>query len=715
MLSLSPSLFTVLLYQKCDAHIEPTVDASGAEEMSGKMALTKSGTLPGVAAVWSDGSVSLHAITADVPSTATTATSGAEGHRQHPQQQHRAKRATRQKNKKPELELRQLWRVYPFEPDSVEADKSHRDGGGEDSVVDFVELGITFEPGEIYGGIASEDNSGKEVRRFGENGAIILGGRYTLQSKSRLHPLRVSFHALDALTGTSLWELNGNHRDAMDGPKERLGNDGPLVPIIHTTSSARRRSHMPVTDALDPELDNENAFVEGDDAMTSDECMAHFRSSVLDRESGALPHEFWDNGELGSISVGRFDRSKGFATGKRRKVLGKKTLLNLNKDGPRVKDGNKIAMNGGSSGLGGGALIGMGGAGKGNIGTSVGGRSWQSDLIQRTVPLRLIRQKMYKTRHPHMGKPNVVLFHGREGLAVLSLKNGQPVCHISLVDHSLYADFDQDGSIDTVQVITTPESSGKSNAVKSLIHRIAGPTSEWQVNDDAPAICHALVTSGLPPREEVFTAPLCLGGPTHPSRSHLSAAPPLLVEGSMGYGNDIVFAMNNGVVVRYDFDGREVWRKNGGLKDGTPSWYSERSAVFLARVQFGATREAHSSVSASSHSNQHRPGSPIRPILLSGEDGAALISPSSGKVLFSVVFPQSVTSQPLLVDMTGDGTDDLLVASSDAIWGYRVVVDTERSGGFVIMVVTLLVGVAIAALVNKSNHRQGQSRRSTDM
>ena len=288
------------------------------------------------------------------------------------------------------------------------------------------------------------------------------------------------------------------------------------------------------------------------------------------------------------------------------------------------------------------------------------------------------------------------------------------------MDHSLYADMDGDGVIDIVQVITSPDTSSQNGAVQGLIQRIAKEKSR-DLSSDAAIICHALVTSGLPPREEVFTAPLCLGGPTF-IKQHLSAAPPLLVEGSLGFGNDVVFAMNNGVVVRYDFNGREVWRKRGGLKDGTPSWgdsgrhhQSSASAAYLGRIQFGSVRESHTSVSASSHRNQHRPGSPVRPVLLSGEDGAALISPASGRVLSSIVYPQGVVSQPLLADLNGDGTDDMLVVTSSAVWGYRVVVETGRSGGFTIVVVTLLIGVALAALVHKTSYQPGQTlKRSTD-
>ncbi|KAL9184470.1 hypothetical protein ACHAXT_002556 [Thalassiosira profunda] len=680
----------------CDVHIEPGDSSASADaaapgdEFETKMALTKLGTLPGFATVWSDGSVSMHVVTADIAPAV-----GSDGHR--------TKRA-KQKAKKPELELRQLWRVFPLQSTS--------DGP---SNVDFEELGIAFESGAIYGGASPSSPDTKEGKRYGDNGAIILGGRYYSENQ----PLKVSFHALDAMTGTSLWDLKGN-KDSDDKSK----SNEPPIPIIHTTSSARRRSHLPTTDMLDPDLDNENAFIEGDDIMTSEECMSHFRASVLDDESGALPHEFWDDGEFGSINVGRFDRGK--RAGGKRKSLGKKGrhILNKKKGGPGgTAKGAGTAGSGGNIGQGGRSVGGKGGSGHDRRGGAKGGRSsWQSDLLSRAVPRRLIKQQRYKSRHPHMGKPNVVLFHGREGLAVLSLKNGRPVCHISLMDHSLYADMDGDGVVDIVQVVTSPETFQKSNGVQSLIQRVAKEASEWRSQPDSPVICHALVTSGLPPREEVFTAPLCVGGPVNPGRpQHLSAAAPLLLEGSLGFGNDVVFAMNSGVVVRYDFNGREVWRKRGGLKDGTPTWDSggrsapSSASAFLGRIQFGSVRESHTSVSASSHRNQHRPGSPVRPILLSGEDGAALISPANGKVLSAVTYPQRVASHPLLADLTGDGTDDLLVVSDDGIWGYRVVVETGRSGGFTIVVVTLLIGVALAALVHKTSHQPGQTpKRSTD-
>lgn len=681
----------------CDAHM-PDADSSNSNDSGGNnndesttMALTPRGTLPGIVSVWSDGSVSLHVITADVPNSSWESDSST---------QHRPKRA-RQRPKKPELELRQIWRVYPLAGSSgnenLEETKDKNGGRGGDTVI-FDELGITFESGVIF-----DENGEAKKTRVGNNGAVLIGGKYTLTSRDgHENPVRVSFHALDALDGTPLWELQGQS----NGKKSKKTQQDFQIPIIHTTSSARRRSHLPTTDTLDPDLDNENAFIEGDDVMTSEECLTHFRASVLNIESGAMPHEFWDDGEYGSMSVGRFDRTRksGGKRGRQSRKKGKHLLPNSLVGGSHHKAAilSKERTNKRATGSGGIAL-------------NKDAKGWQSDLISRTVPRRLLNQQRYNAKHPRMGKPNVVLFHGRDGLAVVSLKNGRPVCHISLTDHALYADLDQDGKLDTVQVVTSPEEFSASTGVQSLIQKITGEKKGHPLQPDAPVICHALVTSGLPPQEELFTAPLCLGGPSmsHRPQSGLSAAAPLLVEGSMGYGNDVVFGMNNGVIARYDSNGREIWRKKGGLKDGTPYW-SRSDSAFLGRIQFGCVKESHSSVSASSHRNQHRPGSPLRPILLSGEEGAALISPASGRVLSSVAFPQPVTSQPLLGDLNGDGTDDLLVVSADGLWGYRVVVETGRSGFFRIVVVTLLICIAIAALVHKTSQQPGRYKRSMD-
>ena len=555
--------------------------------------------------------------------------------------------------------------------------------------VKFDELGLAYESVALSSKDGDAETLGGDT--IGSHGVILLGGRY---SKSLNENPNISFHALDALTGATLWDLDGARGWSAKRSNGRTKEFN--VPIVHTTSSARRRSHLPVKDSLDTELDNENSFADGDHVMTSaEECMSHFRHSVLNEANGALPHEFWE-GDRGSMSLGRFERvkkspiKKARAWSKRSQLNQKDGLIGRGRDGslPRAGGGNQIgAMTGSSRGRGSGTL------------------SWQTDFLNRAIPRRLINQQIYEANHPKTGKPNVVMFHGQDGLAVISLKNGRPVCHISLVDNALYADIDKDGVVDAIQVVTSSDDSHSTNiqSLMSKINKLEG-REDIQVkapdNKNDPVVCHALVTSGLPPKEEVFTAPLCSGGPTTiDHKMKLRAAPPLLVESSLGYGYDVVFAMNNGVLARFDSNGREVWRKNSA-KDGTPTWHT--NSVLLGRVQFG-TVKSHSSVSASSHHNQHRPGSPVRPILISGEEGAAVISPVNGKVLSYVSYPQTAVAQPSLADLNGDGTDDFWVVSKDAVWGYCIVVETDRSGFFAIIVVTLVVAVALSALIRKTS------------
>ena len=98
------------------------------------LAPTKDGTLPGVVTVWSDGAVSLHVVTADVPPAA-------------------AGRA--------EPELRQLWRTFPFEPEAKDEHRSDVGARQHGHIVEFDELGLTF-----------ASNAG-----VGDHGAILIGGR----------------------------------------------------------------------------------------------------------------------------------------------------------------------------------------------------------------------------------------------------------------------------------------------------------------------------------------------------------------------------------------------------------------------------------------------------------------------------------------------------------------------------------------------------------
>jgi len=231
-------------------------------------------------------------------------------------------------------------------------------------------------------------------------------------------------------------------------------------------------------------------------------------------------------------------------------------------------------------------------------------------------------------------------------------------------------------------------------------------------------LCHALVLSGLPAREEVFSASLCSNralpqlSDEHPSsrdQNSGGAAPPLIVESIDGSSSkDIVFAMGMGSVSRYDSHGNLQWTRSGPITDsgfgGVPTWGSPKqqkaSPAYLDRIDFTAV----SKIGAPS----------IRPVVVSGENGMSILSSGRGHVLASTTFPQSSISRPILADLSGDGTTDVVVVSRDGIWGYKVTVQTGGSKLLRIAVGLVLVGIGAAALWNKFAQPPGVDRRSTD-
>jgi hypothetical protein len=85
----------------------------------------------------------------------------------------------------------------------------------------------------------------------------------------------------------------------------------------------------------------------------------------------------------------------------------------------------------------------------------------------------------------------------------------------------------------------------------------------------------------------------------------------------------------------------------------------------------------------------------------------------SGNVLAEASFPQTSLDRPIVADVSGDGTPDIIIRSADAIWGYHVVLQSGASTLFRIIVGLLLMGIALALLRNKFG--QKGDKRSTDV
>ena len=87
---------------------------------------------------------------------------------------------------------------------------------------------------------------------------------------------------------------------------------------------------------------------------------------------------------------------------------------------------------------------------------------------------------------------------------------------------------------------------------------------------------------------------------------------------------------------------------------------------------------------------------------------------NSGVILSSVSYPQASVARPILADLSGDGTSDIIVISTDAVWGYKVSIRASSASFLRIVSGLLFMATALAALYNRFSQPPGIDRRSTD-
>ena len=342
-----------------------------------------------------------------------------------------------------------------------------------------------------------------------------------------------------------------------------------------------------------------------------------------------------------------------------------------------------------------------------------GDRTWEAAHLDR-MPKRKQKVSIQKWHHRHQrgpikGRPNVLLSRTRNGIHVRSLKNGRSICHMSLLDRVMYADLNQDGTLDQLQVLTaevpkTHNSQWVSSLVQQVVKKQQDEDNGFE-NGDFPRmgsssrLCHLLALSGMPAREEILSTSLCDTATykkhvdtTHPD---IYSSRPLVTD-----NGDVIVALSNGSVSRHHVaTGRRVWI-NHHHENSLPTWGAQTDTAIVTHVETKAKTKSGSSARRA------------KPVLVTGETGMALLSPYHGIVLSSTKFPQMSRSRPMLYDLSGDGVEDVVIVTNDAVWCYQMLVHNGGGGiVFRVLVGLLMMGIALALIRNHYN----DGKRSSDL
>ena len=300
--------------------------------------------------------------------------------------------------------------------------------------------------------------------------------------------------------------------------------------------------------------------------------------------------------------------------------------------------------------------------------------------------------------------PNVLVSHNRKGIEVISLTSGSPICHLSLLEGVYYDDIQGDGRIDHIHVIREHDSepAGEIHWTAELLESFRavhdGVSKLSRDSFTKLPSCQVVAFSGIPARENLYNKPLChrkkkyaiqetraFGGQKQPFIGKVDFAPPY----SVGNG-DFIFGINTGILTRISSDGKYIFQTKN-----TPNW-NENKITSSAMVGLISSKR--------SIDPNHQP------IIVSSESKVMVVS-AHGTKLGESVYPEESVRRPILTDLNGDGTTDLLAVSNNGIWIFQI---RFKSGSNWLIAIngSLFILLFVSLLVNRSS---GHDKRSTDV
>ncbi len=258
-------------------------------------------------------------------------------------------------------------------------------------------------------------------------------------------------------------------------------------------------------------------------------------------------------------------------------------------------------------------------------------------------------------------QPNVIVARVAEGIEVLHLYTGRPVCKITLF-RGVYDDINGDGVIDHAVPIVGEE-------YESLTDTL----------DDPPVLCRGAIFAGVPALEQVANSSICddremsmaaLGPEARSGKELLSGVNPVVLHryspttGQLA--KHVVFLLSSGRLTSVAYDGREDWQI------ATRSRWNTDYARRLANNEESGT-EMYTTVPSLQVFRPFADSSDaVEDLILAAGDEYLTLVDHAGYVLATIHTPEFPVAPPIAADFSGDGHTDILVLARAGIYAYEV-------------------------------------------
>ncbi|CUG90107.1 membrane-associated protein, putative [Bodo saltans] len=335
------------------------------------------------------------------------------------------------------------------------------------------------------------------------------------------------------------------------------------------------------------------------------------------------------------------------------------------------------------------------------------------------------------TSIPLSHHPNVVVLHRKDAVEVLHLYTGKRITRVyPLHKNTVYHDVDDDFHLDAVSNLFGSHSTmHHRHGVDVTVDCLGVVTSNVPQGQDAMYNATICDTEGLlsglkfvngflhgdEPTEHPQLDPLSLIGSRNVASTTTHGVTPVVVQHHLRKGRDLfkvqrhaIFMIDSGLVTCLDpVTKRVMWRvqteatfpdlRKAEEEEVSIGLHSEEDKMTrLRKFPHLAKYSLHQhDVTVHSAKQRYREADPF--VLAVGEKHLVSINARSGEIAETIDLEQAPVAPSMIVDVNGDGVNDVLVFSANTIYGF--VVQPRSATSTVAMLMLLMVGVLVTLVV----------------